>query len=157
MDGGRAAEGWAGGLRTSHRRLIFFVLVALFVVQTGLTWTSSTEVVAGKGTLDAAAYRGRQLYQDFNCTACHQFYGLGGYMGPDLTNVTRAKGKGRDYSIGIILHGTERMPALGVSAAEADDLVAYLDAWAASGTYPVRALNLTPWGTYLEMHSGNDS
>lgn len=139
-----------------HRRLLFFGLVGLFVVQTGLTWTSSTHVAEGRGTLDEAARRGRQLYQEFNCMACHQFYGLGGYMGPDLTNVTRAEGRGAAYAKGIILHGTERMPALGVNAAQADDLVAYLDAWAASGTYPVRAMNLTPWGTYREMHSTDD-
>jgi len=145
-----------GGWRAVHRRLLFFGLVVLFVVQTGLTWTSSTRVAEGRGTLDEAARRGRQVYQEFNCTACHQFYGLGGYMGPDLTQVTRAEGKGPAYAKGIILHGTERMPALGVSAAQADDLVAYLDAWAASGTYPVRAVNLTPWGTYREMHTTDD-
>ncbi len=156
MDRGGSGEKMVGGLHSVHRRLIFFVLVALFIVQTGLTWSSSTKVITGHGSLNAAAYRGRQLYQEFNCTACHQFYGLGGYMGPDLTNVTRTSGKGATYAKGIILHGTERMPALGISPSQADDLIAYLEAWAASGTYPVRAVNLTPWGTYREMHTNND-
>ncbi|MCC7018829.1 MAG: cytochrome c [Ardenticatenales bacterium] len=136
---------------TRHRRAIVAVLVLLFVVQTVLTWTTSTAVPTERGGLSQQARRGRQWYQEFNCTACHQFYGLGGYMGPDLTNVTRAKGKGPEYTKAFILHGTARMPNLGVDKSQADDLVAYLDAMAASGTYPIRAANLTPYGTYKEM------
>jgi nitric oxide reductase subunit C len=139
-----------------QRRLIYFGLIALFMVQTALTWTRSTEVPPGLGTLNETAQQGRQLFLDFNCTACHQFYGLGGHMGPDLTNVTRTTGKGAAYARGIILHGTERMPMLGVTPEQADAIVAYLEAWASSGTYPVRGFNPTPYGTYLEMHNDDD-
>jgi nitric oxide reductase subunit C len=135
-----------------HQRAIILVLVGLFAVQTALIWTSSTSVAPGRGSLSTQALIGRQLYQDHNCTACHQLYGLGGYMGPDLTNVTRAQGKGPDYARGIILHGTQLMPAQQVTPAEAGHLVAYLDAWASSGTYPIRSFDLTPWGTYLQMN-----
>ncbi len=38
----------------------------------------------------APAAAGKLLYQKYNCQACHQIYGLGGYMGPDLTNVYSA-------------------------------------------------------------------
>ncbi len=144
------------GFTALHRRLIYFSLIALFMVQTALTWTSSTSGSDGLGNLNSTARLGRQLFQDFNCTACHQFYGLGGHMGPDLTNVTRAAGKGPAYARGIILHGTERMPMLGVSTEQADAIVTYLEAWAASGTYPVRAFNPTPYGTYREMHSDDE-
>lgn len=102
--------------------------------------------------MNDAAQRGNELYRQFNCTACHQFYGLGGHMGPDLTNVTIAQGKGPDLARAMILHGSGRMPNLGVSKDQADDLVAFLEAVAATGTYPIRNFDITPWGTYREMH-----
>ncbi|MBL7965137.1 MAG: cytochrome c [Flavobacteriales bacterium] len=139
------------GFGAIHRRVIFFGLVALFVLQTGMTWTLSTDVDDPDAHFSTAAYRGRALYQAFNCTACHQLYGLGGYMGPDLTNVTSDPDKGRAFAKGLILHGTTRMPALGLTDTQADDIVAYLEAVAATGTYPVRSLDLTPWGTYTQM------
>lgn len=141
------------GFGVNRQRLVYFVLISLFIVQTGLTYTSSTEVPDKAATLSEQAHRGEALYREFNCTACHQFYGLGGYMGPDLTNVTIAEGKGPAFAKGVILHGSARMPALGVSPKEADDLVAFLEAVAATGTYPVRNMDLTAWGTYREMHT----
>jgi nitric oxide reductase subunit C len=140
------------GVGVRQRRTVYFVLIGLFLLQSGLTYTVSTEAPVPAAELNAAAQRGEALYREFNCTACHQFYGLGGYMGPDLTNVTIAPGKGPDFTRGIILHGSARMPALGVSKEQADDLVAFLEAVAATGTYPIRNLDLTPWGTYQEMH-----
>lgn len=132
--------------------MIFFGLVGLFVMQSAFTWTTATEVSDAHASYNASAQRGAQLYRDFNCTACHQFYGLGGYMGPDLTNVVVAQGKGEAYAKGIILSGTQRMPAPGLTPPQADDLVAYLKAAAATGQYPIRSMELTPWGTYRQMH-----
>ncbi|MCB0769583.1 MAG: cytochrome c [Flavobacteriales bacterium] len=135
-----------------QRRTVYFVLIGLFLLQTGLTYTVSTEAPTPASELNASAQRGEALYRKFNCTACHQFYGLGGYMGPDLTNVTTVQGKGPEYARAFILHGSGRMPMLGASEEQADDLVAFLKAVAATGTYPIRNLDLTPWGTYQEMH-----
>lgn len=135
-----------------HRRMIFFVLVALFGVASAITYTSATGVRDTRATYGEEATRGAQLYRDFNCTACHQFYGLGGYMGPDLTNVISAPGKGAAFAKGIILHGTERMPALGLTPQQAQDIVAFLEAVDATGTHPIRHIELTPWGTYRSMH-----
>lgn len=135
-----------------HRRTIFMVLVALFGVQSVITYTTATTVGDERATYNEASVRGADLYREFNCTACHQFYGLGGYMGPDLTNVTSAPGKGPDFAKGIILHGTQRMPALGLTPQQADDIVAFLQAVDATGTYPIRHIDLTPWGTYRSMH-----
>lgn len=72
-------------------------------------------------------------------------------MGPDLTNVTLNKSPA--FAKALIMHGSATMPALGVNEEQADDLVAYLEAMASSGTYPIRELNITPYGTYKEMHA----
>lgn len=141
------------GFGIYRHRMVYFVLIALFVIQSGLTYTTSTEVLSEKADLTPQAQRGEALYREFNCTACHQFYGLGGYMGPDLTNVTIAEGKGPAFAKTLILYGSARMPALGVTTQEADDLVAFLEAVAATGTYPIRNMDLTPWGTYRDMHT----
>jgi nitric oxide reductase subunit C len=137
-----------------HRlRFVYFGLIGLFIAQSGLTYTTGTEVPKEAALLSEQARHGEALYREFNCTACHQFYGLGGYMGPDLTNVISTEGKGSVYAKAFILHGSGRMPALGVSEEQADDLVAFLEAVAATGTYPIRNMDLTAWGTYREMHT----
>jgi len=134
------------------RRCIIFTLVGLFAVGSGLTYTSATADVPAGATFNAQARRGEVFYRTFNCTACHQLYGLGGYMGPDLTNVIVADGKGRAYATAIIQAGTQRMPRLGVSMEQADAIASYLEAVAATGTYPVRSVDLTLAGTYRQMH-----
>ncbi|MBZ0205038.1 MAG: cytochrome c [Flavobacteriales bacterium] len=141
------------GFGVHRKRFVYFALIGLFVVQSGLTYTTSTEVPDSAATLSEQARHGEALYREFNCTACHQFYGLGGYMGPDLTNVISAEGKGPAYAKVFILYGTGRMPAMGVSEEQADALVAFLGAVSATGTYPVRNMDLTVWGTYREMHT----
>ena len=56
------------------------------------------------------ASEGRLVWQNYNCEACHQLYGLGGYLGPDLTNVYSCIGKGPVYIKAMIKSGTGTMP-----------------------------------------------
>lgn len=77
---------------------------------------------------------GQKIYQDRNCIACHQFYGLGGYMGPDLTNVISTRGEA--YAGAFIASGTARMPNFNLSPDEVAALVAFLGAVDQTGTYP---------------------
>jgi nitric oxide reductase subunit C len=144
------------GTSPMWRRGVYFTLILLFLGQTAVTYTSATEARRGSAVFNARAVHGQQLYREFNCTACHQFYGLGGYMGPDLTNVLRAENKGAEYAKGIILHGTQRMPSMGLTPEQADDLIAYLVAASASGSYPIRSVDPTPWGTYRQMHEDDE-
>lgn len=77
---------------------------------------------------------GADVFQQYNCVACHQFYGLGGYMGPDLTNVMSKRGAA--YARAFITAGTASMPNLGLSEQEVDAVVAYLAFVDKTGTYP---------------------
>ncbi|MBK6342279.1 MAG: cytochrome c [Flavobacteriales bacterium] len=90
--------------------------------------------------------QGMRLWQGNNCTACHQLYGLGGYMGPDLTNVHSDKGEARIRT--FVRYGTGRMPAHAMSDAELDALVAFLGWVDRSGRsrVPQEAVHWT--GTY---------
>jgi nitric oxide reductase subunit C len=74
--------------------------------------------------LTPQADRGKQLWQELNCGACHQIYGLGGYLGPDLTNVYSLRGP--DYIKSFLTNGTPSMPAFHLSDEESLSLLAYL-------------------------------
>ena len=75
-------------------------------------------------TTSEAALQGKRLWQEYNCGACHQVYGLGGYLGPDLTNIHSIKGL--EYTRAFLKVGTEIMPNFNLHDEEIDFLVAYL-------------------------------
>ena len=88
---------------------------------------------------------GQDLFQQHNCIACHQFYGLGGYMGPDLTNVTSKYSP--MYARAFIMNGTVNMPNFDLTDPELDALVAYLEFVDTTGTYPPENYDVKWYGT----------
>ena len=79
----------------------------------------------------AIADRGKLLWQHYNCTACHQVYGLGGYLGPDLTNVYSKRGEG--YIRSFLQNGTVVMPRFNLNDNDITAITAYLKDLDASG------------------------
>ena len=116
-----------------NKQAIFGTLSVAFVIYTAQVYTSGTEHQDSPSISDEARY-GQQLFQDKNCIACHQFYGLGGYMGPDLTNVISNRGEA--VSRALIANGTIRMPNFNLSPEETDALIAFLSFVDQTGTYP---------------------
>lgn len=87
---------------------------------------------------------GWQLWQDKNCQSCHQLYGLGGYMGPDLTNVY--SDKGARYMQTFIKYGTGKMPDFHLNDSEIQSLISFL-AWIdKSGKSKIPASVVHWWG-----------
>ena len=115
-----------------------------FVVYSVYVYTAGTEAAHVEQMSDEAR-RGQQLFQQHNCIACHQFYGLGGYMGPDLTNVI--SNRGAAYAGAFISNGTTRMPNLGINADDTAALVSYLEFVDTTGTYPPQNYEVTWYGT----------
>jgi nitric oxide reductase subunit C len=115
------------------KQTVFGTLCVAFVVYTATVYTSGTAATHDE-PISAAARSGQQIFQDYNCIACHQFYGLGGYMGPDLTNVISTRGEA--YSRAFITAGTARMPNFDLAEDQVSDLVAYLAFVDKTGTYP---------------------
>ena len=101
-------------------------LVGLFMVYSAFVYTEGTEVAGASSLSSPASSRGKLLFQKYNCTACHQLYGLGGYLGPDLTTVISQKGKGELYAKAILKTGTQRMPDFRLNDREVEDIVAFL-------------------------------
>lgn len=97
-----------------------------------------------------SAQEGKLLFQEYNCTACHQLYGLGGYMGPDLTNIISAEGKGELYAKAFLMNGTQRMPNFQLTENEITALVSYLKYIDKTGISPVKFFEINLDGTITE-------
>ncbi len=125
--------------------LAWIGLFLAFAIHTSLVYRSD----GGPGTApaDGTVHAGIHLWQRHNCQGCHQLYGLGGYMGPDLTNVHGAWGP--EYIAHFIRNGSLRMPAYALGVEEVEALVAFL-AWIdASGSSRVPASAVHWTGTYV--------
>ncbi len=92
-----------------------------------------------------AADQGKLLWQQYNCTACHQVYGLGGYLGPDLTN-TYSK-KGPDYIKSFLRNGTAIMPDFRLSENEITSLLSYMQNIDATGKADPKSFTINKDGT----------
>jgi nitric oxide reductase subunit C len=106
------------------RVLTFIILFLGFVIYSSFVYTSGTETQ--NNPANESAIRGELLYQKHNCTACHQLYGLGGFLGPELTTVISQKGKGESYVKTFLKSGTQRMPDFHLKNQEMNDLVEFL-------------------------------
>ncbi len=93
--------------------------------------------------------QGWDIWQQKNCHTCHQLYGLGGYMGPDLTNMISDPGKGPEYMRIFIKYGTTRMPDFHLSDKEVNDVLAFLKWVDKSGKSRVDSKSVHWTGTYL--------
>lgn len=127
----------------SHRA-IFGCLCAVFAVYSSYVYTAGTEADHVARMNDSERF-GAEVYQQYNCVACHQFYGLGGYRGPDLTNVI--SNRGAAYARAFISAGTAAMPNLGLASEEIDAVIAYLAFVDRTGTYPVENYDVQWNGT----------
>jgi nitric oxide reductase subunit C len=96
--------------------------------------------------LSQKAILGQTLWQQNNCFSCHQLYGLGGYLGPDLTNVFSIKGKGPDYIKTFLNSGIKAMPKFNFSEKEKEALVTFLKEVDQSGYYPNHNATIEPNG-----------
>jgi nitric oxide reductase subunit C len=99
------------------------ILSILFAVYSGAVYcfADSNPVT---GPLSPEVRAGWLVWQEKNCQSCHQLYGLGGYAGPDLTDVS--SGKGADYMRSFITSGTERMPDFQLTASQVNQVIAFL-------------------------------
>ncbi len=136
----------AGGSVIDNKAILGTLCVA-FVLYSLNVYTRGTDASHIAPMSDDARH-GQQVFQDYNCIACHQFYGLGGYMGPDLTNVMSNRGEA--YTRAFIAAGTVRMPNLGLADKEISALIAYLEFVDQTGTYPAKNYEVQWYGTVAQ-------
>jgi len=98
--------------------------------------------------INPIAAKGFRVWQQKNCQSCHQLYGLGGYMGPDLTNIMSDSLKGEPYARVFMTNGSAKMPNLSLSAEQINELTAFLKWVDKSGHSRVDKREVTKWGNY---------
>ena len=76
---------------------------------------------------------GRLVWQKYNCQACHQLYGLGGYLGPDLTNEYSRTGRNDNLIKAFISGGAKQMPGFKMSENDMQKLLDFLIACDSTG------------------------
>lgn len=96
--------------------------------------------------------QGWDLWQNKNCQACHQLYGLGGYMGPDLTNAVSTIGKGTIEA--LLKSGTSRMPDFHLKQEEIDRIYSFLEWVDKTGKTRVDPKDVHWSGTYIIRQDG---
>ncbi len=96
-------------------------------------------------TVTAEADKGKMVWQQYNCNACHQVYGLGGYLGPDLTNTYSLRGP--VYIKAFLASGTTVMPNFHLNEKEMIALLAYFKNIDASGSADPKSFTIKYDGT----------
>jgi len=115
-------------------RAVMAIFLVIFGVYNFIIYTSSSKKPVE--LMSKEAISGQGLWQENNCTACHQLYGLGGYLGPDLTNVISTPGKGPDYVKAFLNSGIKVMPKFSFSEEEKSAVVAFLSHVDGTGYFP---------------------
>ncbi len=110
-------------LKRIHFAAFLFLSYLIFSLW---VYTYGTEHRSGMESMNAEAYKGKLLYQELNCSSCHQIFGLGGYLGPDLTNVISQPGKGRNYVAALLNFGLLQMPDFHLDSVQAGQIVSFL-------------------------------
>jgi len=96
--------------------------------------------------MDHKSRLGQQVWQRKNCISCHSIYGLGGHLGPDLTQIIERKGPA--FTQAYILAGGYKMPPQTLTQLELDQLISYLSFLSDSGTYPIKGFPRNAYGEF---------
>lgn len=132
------------------RILVFSALLLLYAAYTATIYASDEKITAGE-TGAQAITEGKMLWQKYNCQSCHQLYGLGGYLGPDLTNCYSASHKGPGYMDAVLQYGTGIMPDFKLTAAERSQIIEFLKYVDSSGVADPKEFTTTVTGNiYLD-------
>lgn len=103
---------------------VFSVLFLAFIVFSFWIYTDATDY--GPAMTERQKL-GKKIYQNYNCQSCHQIFGLGGYLGPELTTIISDKKRGEAFARAFIENGGgTRMPKFNFTKKETDALVDYL-------------------------------
>ena len=113
---------------------IFIALCTLFIIYSFFIYLTPHNLTAKTIYNKKKAANGRLIWQSYNCQSCHQLYGLGGYLGPDLTNIISNPKKGETVIRAMLKSGINQMPVFNLPENELSELIEFLKSTNASGT-----------------------
>lgn len=123
---------------------IFILLSVLFCSYSIMLYLSKPQE---QQKANHIAQKGKQLWQEKNCVSCHQLYGLGGHLGPDLTNVYSLREEALIKA--FLKYGTPVMPDLKLTDDEVTAFVAFFKYTNTTGSSDPR--------TFTKHYNGNIS
>ncbi len=129
----------------SGNRLKSTVLFILSTAFLSYSFFLYTDLPVKPALINKVADNGKLIWQKYNCNACHQVYGLGGYLGPDLTNIYSLKGEA--YIKAFLKTGINSMPVFHLQNEETKALLAFLKAMDASGKADPKTFTINYDGT----------
>lgn len=115
------------------RNLFVFGSLFFFVIFLYLTYDTMGQLDSRAPEITDKVDAGKKVWHKYDCIGCHTILGNGSYFAPELGKITEKKPKG--YLKQFLMdpksvNAKASMPKLGISAGEADDLIAFLD-WTA--------------------------
>ena len=120
-----------------QKAVVLGLLAICYIAQSALVYRDDPSEVR----LEGASLAGAELWHDHNCQACHQLYGFGGFLGPDLTNLaSRVGSEGLDAHLEGMFRGQGQMPSFEISKAERGQIAAFLQAMDKSGVGEARVV-----------------
>lgn len=114
----------------SARNLFIWGSLFFFVVLIILTSDTMQQMKKRTPPITEEVKRGKMVWHKYDCIGCHTILGNGSYFAPDLTKTAEQKPK--SYLKQWLMNPkavkvNAQMPNLGITSAEADDLIAFLE------------------------------
>lgn len=125
---------------------VFIILCLLFICYSFSIYLQPLSVKTDLSFNINHAAKGRLVWQKYNCQSCHQLYSLGGYLGPDLTNIISQPQKGEAFIKAMVVAGNKQMPSFNLSGNEMNSLLEFLKSVDASGSSDPRKLKVNNIG-----------
>jgi len=115
------------------RNLFIFGSLFFFVIFLAITFDTLGKLDKRAPEITKEVDEGKHAWQKYDCIGCHTIFGNGSYFAPDLTKTAENKPKG--YLKQFLMdpksvNPKAAMPKFGISADEADHLIAFLE-WTA--------------------------
>lgn len=125
---------------------MFFILCLCFLIYSISIYLKPLSIKEDSKFNKEKASEGRLVWQAYNCQSCHQLYSLGGYLGPDLTNIISNPSKGEKTVRALVQSGTKQMPAFNLTDNEMNSLIEFLKSTDASGKSDLRSFSIDKFG-----------
>ena len=122
--------------------IVLVLFVAAYLIY---SFTLYTSLPVKQCIVDKRVENGKLVWQKYNCNSCHQLYGLGGYLGPDLTNVYSKRSEA--FIKAFLKNGTTAMPNFNINDYEMDCLLKYFNTIDNSGKSDPRNFRINNDGT----------
>ncbi|MBI5372702.1 MAG: cytochrome c [Sphingobacteriales bacterium] len=103
------------------------LLISYFAYSLAVYTRGTDETASGPLPGKTEVTLGKRLYQEKNCSSCHQLYGLGGYLGPELTTAFSDPNRGELYLRAFLQNGGPRMPKFDFTEKEINSIISYLE------------------------------